>query len=61
MKCPNCSTEMEKGMIAGDGQHWLSEKGLTGGLNKLVNPGMGNPRIWAWRCPKCKKIELVSD
>lgn len=61
MKCSKCDGEMEKGMLSADSRHWIEEKGFVGGLNKIASPGFGKPNVWAWRCTKCKKIELTSD
>ena len=61
MKCSKCNGEMEKGMLSADSLHWIKEKGFVGSLNKMVSRGFGTLSVWAWRCAKCKKIELTSD
>jgi len=48
-------------MLSAGSRHWIEEKGFIGGLNKISSPGFGKPNVWAWRCAKCKTIELVSD
>lgn len=61
MNCSKCNLPLEKGMLTADSLHWIKEKGFIGSLNKIASPGFGTVRVWAWRCAKCKKIELTSD
>lgn len=61
MKCLKCGEEMEKGALTGDSTHWMRGDGIMGGVLKIFNVGFGSPRVWAYRCPTCKKIELVSE
>ena len=57
MKCPKCEFEMEQGVLVNGGQNW------TPPLSKFVqflNFSIGE-RVIAWKCPKCKKIELAAE
>ena len=57
MKCPKCDGEMEKGVLGDFGTSWNKEQGLVGLQNKF--PKLG-PKISAYRCPGCGKVELIS-
>jgi hypothetical protein len=59
MECPVCKTEMEKGAIYSYGQIW--KKGVPKGIGIAKWISRGGKFIFAFRCPKCKKIELESD
>ena len=57
MKCPNDQTEMEKGSLIMNGTKWVSYN--NGLLSKLFLSGIAPmPRVFAWKCTKCGKIEL---
>ncbi len=58
MKCPLCQTEMEKGGLTGEGTKWVASDTLWG---KLLPTVLGGTRVFAYRCPKCGKIELISE
>lgn len=59
MKCPNCKTEMEKGMC--NGAYWRGE-GLSTKMQEMFGEKtLGNVRITAYHCPKCGKIELATE
>ncbi len=60
MKCPNDSTEMEKGKT--DRGMWV--KGDVNLFQKaFVGKPMGINSIWliVWRCPTCGKIEFYTE
>lgn len=60
MKCPNDQMEMEKGGLTTNGNGWI--KFSESLYSKIVWTGFvfGN-RVFAWKCPKCGKIELYSE
>lgn len=65
MKCENCKTEMEKGIIDPKDAAWIPRNSITGGLlsfgkSFVSKMSQGKP-LWAYRCPKCKKVELVTE
>lgn len=55
MRCPNDQTEMEKGKLFAHGNKWSTNELLT------VNLVLGGETVYAWRCPKCGKIELYTE
>lgn len=55
MKCPNCKTGMEKGILTNNGTRWA--KGNQLNLPKFLDAVTGL-YVLAWHCPKCGKIEL---
>ena len=56
MKCPIDQTEMEKGSIYGLGKDvWRSDTKNTFGVFSKYE------KIFAYRCPKCGKIELIAE
>ena len=59
-KCPKCDSEMERGLLSSTAR-WIKGDSFSGQLSKLVNWGINAPRVWAWRCPNCKVIQLVSE
>ncbi len=62
MKCPNCKSEMEKGVLGSHNESWIPEKSALATLNRLAQaPTFGKPRLWAYRCPKCGKVELTTE
>lgn len=56
MKCPNCKSEMEKGNLATNGNLWVK----VSRLYKYMSIFGGVP-VYAYKCPKCGKIELTSE
>lgn len=57
MKCPIDQEEMKKGGLTGEGTKWVSSDTLWG---KLLPTTFGGTEVYAYRCPKCGKIELTS-
>ena len=55
MNCPNCKTEMEKGVL-GNGHLWMKEN-LATKMDKIL----GKVYVYAHKCPKCGKIEPTSE
>lgn len=64
MQCPNCKTEMEKGYLM-QGFMWVEKLMMPMGKSlglKLAGLGLGKKAfVIAYRCPNCKKIELISE
>ncbi len=58
MKCPNDQAEMEKGFITQYGQMWAKGKPL--GVKFAETLSLGGEYIYAYRCPKCEKVELTT-
>lgn len=56
MQYPVCQTEMERGSLTVNGTIW--SKSWWAQNNLYWGPGN---RIFAFRCPKCGKIELTSE
>jgi rubrerythrin len=62
MNCPICKTEMEKGVLGSQNESWIPENTALAKLNWLAQtPTFGQPRLWAYRCPKCGKVELTTE
>ena len=62
MKCPIDKTEMIKGVLGTDNESWIPANDAMAKLNWLAQaPTMGKPRPWAYRCPKCGKVELMTE
>ena len=63
LKCPNCGTGMEKGFISADSFSWLPQNSFPGNLKSLAFSiaTLGYPKLYAYRCPKCGKVELVTE
>ena len=62
MKCPIDKTEMEKGIIDETATGWMSGKSFLGKISSIgVGITWGKNRIWAYRCPKCGKVELTTE
>lgn len=59
MKCPHDQTEMERGSLVINGGSWVSEKNWLTNLLFVRGWRLGRA-VFAWRCPKCGKIELYS-
>ena len=58
MKCPNCKTEMIKGMLVSQGSQWIQHtRDRDGWIDKLSAMSHAVPVV-AWRCPHCNKLEL---
>ncbi len=57
MKCPNCKSEMEKGMLAGNGGAWIKAGASTALASFLT---LGATLVHAYSCPKCGKVELTT-
>ncbi len=57
MKCPKCECEMEEGVLVNGGHHWTRPLSK---FVKFIDLSIGE-RVIAWKCPKCKKIELVAE
>jgi hypothetical protein len=55
MKCPIDKTEMEKGQLVEHGTGWRP-KDKIGFLEKSL---FGNRPVFAYKCPKCGKVELI--
>lgn len=55
MQCPNCKIEMEKGIIL-NGIHWIPANQWRA---RLIG-GTGE-RVYAFRCPKCGRVELTTE
>lgn len=58
MQCPNDKTEMEQGFLVNLGQNWAKGKPIGTGISEKVT---GGKYIFAYRCPKCGKIELTTE
>jgi len=61
MKCPIDQEEMEKGTLSKYNQTWTSKQSWAGAFSafgKSMSPGYP---LWAYRCPKCGKIELTTE
>jgi hypothetical protein len=60
MKCPNDQTEMEKGCLVLHGNGWRRYD--TGIFSRIFLRGFTfGERVFAWKCPKCGKIELYTE
>lgn len=68
MKCPYDQSEMEKGIanldVSGSLQ-WRSKGSLIGklesvGRNVVTKINLANA-IWAYRCPKCGKVDFTTE
>ncbi len=59
MKCPRCSSEMEKGILNG-GASWVKADGIATTLIE-VGSSFGNIVIYAWKCSSCGKVELSAE
>ena len=59
MKCPIDKEEMEKGTLVNNGLNW---NGNSNSLLVNLRRGLvGNLSVFAYRCPKCGKIELATE
>ena len=59
MNCPKCNTEIVKGFLSKDNNYWLDAKAMLGQLKQAVSLFIPfGPRVIAFKCPKCGKIEL---
>lgn len=56
MKCPQCSSEMEKGGLMHDGNKWFDE----GHFVDVQRKSFGGEVIFAFRCAQCGKVELTT-
>lgn len=56
MKCPKCDFEMEKGMLGEHGNSWLAGNSIRAKISTSLI--FHRPRVFAYRCPNCKKVEL---
>ncbi len=63
MKCPNCKNEMEKGAVLDDDgvPYWSSKESIMTKLANFTTFTYGKPKVWAYRCQKCGKIELTTE
>ena len=59
MQCPNDKTEMEKGFIGQMGQIWKGGTPSGTGIAEAIS--LGGKYIFAYRCPKCGKVELTTE
>ncbi len=57
MKCPKCECEMEQGILGNNGRKWTPPMATA---VKFMDVSIGEDVI-AWKCPKCKKIELAAE
>lgn len=62
MKCEKCNIEKEKGYLRMDGTMWQRfitwVKGEVGNFRGVNFKGV---IAIAWKCPTCKKIDLISE
>jgi len=58
MNCPKDNTSMEKGFD--NAGFWVNGDQPTMSHLQFV-PGRKSKFMTAWRCPKCGKVELVTD
>jgi hypothetical protein len=60
--CPNCKNNLEKGFLGTENESWISEKSVMAKLNWIEQPPtFGKPRLYAYRCADCGKVELYSE
>ena len=58
MNCTNCHAEMEKGYLNEYGHIWSQKVDM---LKVKLDKLQGDKLVVAWKCPKCGKVELVSE
>ena len=58
MNCPNCKSEMEKGMLFNNATGWTNK--LSDTLLKIGSAITMTKALYAYRCPKCGKVELTT-
>ncbi len=62
MNCPICKTEMNKGYLGSENESWIPEESALAFLNWLSqSPTFGKPRLIAYRCKHCGKVELTTE
>lgn len=59
MNCPNCKSEMEKGIS--DGGWWRGE-GFSSEVKEIFGKNLaGALSVSAYRCPACGKVEFTTE
>lgn len=59
MRCPKCDIEMQKGQLGSTGNLWM-EKIVSTTAVKFLSMSKA-PFVFAYRCPNCGKVELISE